>query len=69
MGGLGHPQRPAAALLFLLGFALTAAAQTADFSDVNHEFWPEMFTPLSLLPITGRPLYGDSPAPHKRTDP
>ena len=30
----------------------------------NHEFWPEMFTPLSLLPITGRPLYGDSPAPH-----
>ena len=41
MGGLGHPQRPAAALLFLLGFALTAAAQTADFSDVTHEFWPE----------------------------
>ena len=30
----------------------------------NHEFWPEMFTPLSLMPITGRPLYGDSPAPH-----
>jgi hypothetical protein len=30
----------------------------------NHEFWPEMFTHLSLLPITGRPLYGDSPAPH-----
>ena len=30
----------------------------------NHEFWPEMFTQQSLLPITGRALYGDSPAPH-----
>jgi hypothetical protein len=30
----------------------------------NHEFWPEMFTPMSLLPISGKPLYGDSPAPH-----
>jgi hypothetical protein len=30
----------------------------------NHEFWPEMFTPLSILPPTGKPLYGDSPAPH-----
>ena len=30
----------------------------------NHEFWPEMFTPLSILPIVGKPLYGDSPAPH-----
>ena len=30
----------------------------------NHEFWPEMFTPLSLLPIQGRPLYSDNPAPH-----
>jgi hypothetical protein len=30
----------------------------------NHEYWPEMFTPLSLLPIVGKPLYGDSPAPH-----
>jgi hypothetical protein len=30
----------------------------------NHEFWPEMFTPVSILPIVGKPLYGDSPAPH-----
>jgi len=30
----------------------------------NHEFWPEMFTPLSILPIVGKPLYGDNPAPH-----
>jgi hypothetical protein len=30
----------------------------------NHEFWPEMFTPLSILPPTGKPLYGDSPPPH-----
>ena len=30
----------------------------------NHEFWPEMFTHLSILPIVGRPLYGDNPAPH-----
>ena len=30
----------------------------------NHSFWPEIFTPLSLLPVTGKPLYGDSPAPH-----
>jgi hypothetical protein len=30
----------------------------------NHEFWPEMLTPVSILPITGKPLYGDSPAPH-----
>jgi hypothetical protein len=30
----------------------------------NHEFWPEMFTPLSILPLVGKPLYGDSPAPH-----
>jgi len=30
----------------------------------NHEFWPEMFTHLSILPIVGKPLYGDSPASH-----
>jgi hypothetical protein len=30
----------------------------------NHEFWPEMLTPVSILPYTGRPLYTDSPAPH-----
>jgi len=30
----------------------------------NHEFWPEMLTPVSILPVTGKPLYGDNPAPH-----
>ena len=30
----------------------------------NHEFWPEMFTPQSILPVVGKPLYGDNPAPH-----
>lgn len=30
----------------------------------NHEFWPEMMTPVSILPLTGRALYTDSPAPH-----
>lgn len=30
----------------------------------NHEFWPEMVTPVSILPVKGKPLYGDSPAPH-----
>jgi hypothetical protein len=30
----------------------------------NHEFWPEMLTPVSILPVVGKPLYGDSPAPH-----
>jgi hypothetical protein len=30
----------------------------------NHEFWPEMLTPVSILPYTTRPLYTDSPAPH-----
>src|ERR1019366_8617107 len=30
----------------------------------NHEFWPEMLTPVSILPYTARPLYTDSPAPH-----
>src|ERR1017187_2325824 len=26
----------------------------------NHEFWPERLTPVSILPITGRPLYTDN---------
>jgi hypothetical protein len=30
----------------------------------NHEFWPEILTPVSILPYTARPLYTDSPAPH-----
>jgi hypothetical protein len=30
----------------------------------NHEYWPEMLTPVSILPYTTKPLYGDSPAPH-----
>jgi len=30
----------------------------------NHSFWPEIYTPISLLPPTGKPLYSDSPAPH-----
>ena len=30
----------------------------------NHSFWPELYTPVSILPPTGKPLYGDSPAPH-----
>jgi hypothetical protein len=30
----------------------------------NHSFWPELYTPISILPSTGKPLYGDSPAPH-----
>jgi hypothetical protein len=30
----------------------------------NHSFWPEIYSPVSLLPTTGRPLYSDSPAPH-----
>ncbi len=30
----------------------------------NHSFWPELYTPISILPPTGRPLYTDSPAPH-----
>ena len=30
----------------------------------SHEFWPEMLTPVPILPVTGKPLYGDSPAPH-----
>jgi hypothetical protein len=30
----------------------------------NHSFWPELYSPISILPTTGKPLYGDSPAPH-----
>jgi hypothetical protein len=30
----------------------------------NHSFWPELYTPISILPPTGKPLYTDSPAPH-----
>jgi hypothetical protein len=30
----------------------------------NHSFWPELYSPISVLPPSGRPLYGDSPAPH-----
>jgi hypothetical protein len=30
----------------------------------NHSFWPELYTPISILPPTGKPLYNDSPAPH-----
>ena len=30
----------------------------------NHEFWPEMLTPASILPYTTRPLFTDNPAPH-----
>jgi hypothetical protein len=30
----------------------------------NHSFWPELYSPISILPPTGKPLYSDSPAPH-----
>jgi hypothetical protein len=30
----------------------------------NHSFWPELYSPISILPSTGKPLYGDSPVPH-----
>ena len=30
----------------------------------NHSFWPELYSPISILPPAGKPLYGDSPAPH-----
>jgi len=33
-------------------------------SSSNHRFWPEMLTHDSILPITDRPLYTDSPVPH-----
>jgi hypothetical protein len=30
----------------------------------NHSFWPELYSPISILPPSGKPLYSDSPAPH-----
>lgn len=30
----------------------------------NHSFWPELYSPISILPPAGKPLYTDSPAPH-----
>ena len=30
----------------------------------NHSFWPELYSPISILPPTGKPLYSDSPSPH-----
>ena len=30
----------------------------------NHSFWPELYSPISILPPTSEPLYTDSPAPH-----
>jgi len=30
----------------------------------NHSFWPELYSPISILPPTGAPLYTDSPTPH-----
>jgi hypothetical protein len=30
----------------------------------NHAFWPEIYSPTSILPAPGKPLYSDSPAPH-----
>ena len=30
----------------------------------NHSLWVEMYTPTSILPVVGKPLYGDSPVPH-----
>ena len=30
----------------------------------NHALWVEMYTPTSILPGKGKPLYSDSPAPH-----
>jgi hypothetical protein len=30
----------------------------------NHSFWPELYTPTSILPSSDKPLYSDSPAPH-----
>jgi hypothetical protein len=54
-----------------LGTALAASSRILPLvttawcpSASNHEFWPEMFTSLSILPPIGRPLYTDSPAPH-----
>jgi hypothetical protein len=54
-----------------LGEALAAASRILPLittawlpSASNHELWVENYTPVSLLPYTTRPLYGDSPAPH-----
>lgn len=30
----------------------------------NHSLWVEMYTPTSILPSKGKPIYSDSPAPH-----
>ncbi|MGO4518069.1 hypothetical protein AB4Y89_19900 [Terriglobus sp. 2YAB30_2] len=30
----------------------------------NHSLWPELYTPISILPTKEKPLYSDSPAPH-----
>jgi hypothetical protein len=30
----------------------------------NHAFWPEIYSPISILPLKGKLLYSDSPAPH-----
>jgi hypothetical protein len=30
----------------------------------NHSFWPELYSPISILPRAGKPLYSDSPSPH-----
>ncbi len=30
----------------------------------NHSLWVELYTPTSILPREGKPLYSDSPAPH-----
>ena len=30
----------------------------------NHSFWPELYSPISILPPPGQPLYTDSPTPH-----
>ncbi len=30
----------------------------------NHAFWPELYSPISILPLKGKLIYSDSPAPH-----
>src|SRR6185437_15531325 len=30
----------------------------------NHAFWPEIYSPISILPLKGKLIYSDSPAPH-----
>ena len=30
----------------------------------NHAFWPEIYYPISILPLKGKLIYSDSPAPH-----